>query len=117
VKVRFLADADLNKAIVTGVLRREPSVDFLTAHAAGLHRKTDREVLALAAVQKRVLVSHDAGTMPAHSRAFRKEGRQSAGLFLVAQSVDVGAAIEELLLVWLASEAQEWENRLEWLPF
>jgi hypothetical protein len=55
--------------------------------------------------------------MPAHFRAFRKEGRQSGGLFLVPQNVDVGAAIEELLLVWLASEAQEWENRLEWLPF
>jgi hypothetical protein len=27
VKVRFLADADLNRAIVSGVLRREPSVD------------------------------------------------------------------------------------------
>jgi hypothetical protein len=25
-KVRFLADADLNKAIVNGVLRREPSI-------------------------------------------------------------------------------------------
>jgi len=36
VKVRFLADADLNKAIVTGVLRCEPEIDFLTAHAAGL---------------------------------------------------------------------------------
>jgi hypothetical protein len=29
VKVRFLADADLNKAIVIGVLRQEPSLDFL----------------------------------------------------------------------------------------
>ena len=37
-KVRFLADADLNKAIVNGVLRREPSLNFLTAHAAGLRR-------------------------------------------------------------------------------
>ena len=36
VNVRFLADADLNKAIVSGVLRREPTVDFLTAQAAGL---------------------------------------------------------------------------------
>jgi hypothetical protein len=33
VKVRFLADADLSKAIVSGVLRREPSLDFLTAQA------------------------------------------------------------------------------------
>jgi hypothetical protein len=30
VKVRFLADTDLNKAIVSGVLRREPSIDFLS---------------------------------------------------------------------------------------
>ena len=33
-KVRFLADADLNEAIVIGVHRREPSLDFLSAHTA-----------------------------------------------------------------------------------
>jgi hypothetical protein len=38
VKVRFLADADLNKAIVSGILRREPSLDFLTAQVSGLRR-------------------------------------------------------------------------------
>jgi hypothetical protein len=46
VKVRFLADADLNKAIVTGILRREPLLDFLTAHAAGLRGMNDPEVLS-----------------------------------------------------------------------
>jgi len=64
----------------------------------------------------RVLVSHDVGTMPAHFRAFRDAGRNSSGVFLIPQSLDVGTAIEELLLMWLASEALEWENRLEWLP-
>ena len=71
-KLRFLADADLNKAIVTGALRREPSLDFLTAHAAGLRGMKDPEVLALAAKQRRVLVSHDAGTMPATSKSSPK---------------------------------------------
>jgi hypothetical protein len=116
VRVRFLADADLNKTIVSGVLRREPSVDFLTAQAAGLRHMKDPEVLALAAEQQRVLVSHDVGTMPAHFREFTKDGKRSAGLLLVPQNLDVGTAIEELLLVWLASEASQWENRLEWLP-
>jgi hypothetical protein len=116
VKVRFLADADLNKAIISGVLRREPSVDFLTAYVAGLRKMKDPEVLALAAEQHRVLVSHDVGTMPAHFREFRDAGKRSAGLFLIAQSLDVGTAIEQLLLIWLASEASDWENRLEWLP-
>ena len=66
---------------------------------------TDAEVLALAA-----------GTMPAQFRAFREAGKRSAGLFLIPQTVSVAAAIDSLLLVWLASDAPEWENRLEWLP-
>ena len=115
-RVRFLADADLNKTIVSGVLRRERSVDFLTAQAAGLRRMKDPEVLSLAAEQQRVLVSHDVGTMPAHFRELTKAGKRSAGLFLVPQSLFVATVIEDLLLVWLESEASEWENRLEWLP-
>jgi hypothetical protein len=35
------------------------SLDFLTAQAAGLRRMDDPKVLALAAGQQRVLVSHD----------------------------------------------------------
>lgn len=115
-KVRFLADADLKKAIVSGVLRREASIDFLSAHDAGLRGLGDSEVLGLAAAQQRVLVSHDIGTMPGHFRSFVNAGRQSPGLFLLLQSLDVGVAIEELVLVWLASDAAEWQNRIVWMP-
>lgn len=57
--IRYQADADLNQAIVTGVLRREPTIDFQTAFAAGLEGVKDLEVLAIAARQGRILVSHD----------------------------------------------------------
>jgi uncharacterized protein DUF5615 len=70
VKIRFLADADLNRAILSGMLRREPSLDFLSAQGAGLRGMNDAAVLALAAEQQRVLVSHDVGTIPAHFRVF-----------------------------------------------
>ncbi|QYO62309.1 DUF5615 family PIN-like protein [Leptolyngbya sp. 7M] len=62
--VRYQADADLNQMIVTGVLRREPAIDFQTAFAAGLEGVKDSEVLALAAQQGRILISHDRKTMP-----------------------------------------------------
>ena len=114
--VRYLADADFNKAILNGLLRREPSVDFQTALAADLGGKTDPDVLAIAAAGQRILVSHDVGTMPRHFRTFREAGRQSPGVFLVPQRFDIGSAIEELLLIWFASDAAEWENRLVWLP-
>ena len=74
---------------------------------------TDPEVLA---EQQRVLVSHDVGTMPAHFRAFRNDGKHSPGVVLVPQSLEVGTVVEEILLIWLTSEASEWEDRLEWLP-
>jgi hypothetical protein len=54
--------------------------------------------------------------MPTHFRAFRNAGKRSPGVFLVPQSLEIGAAIDELLVIWLASEAQEWEDRLIWLP-
>lgn len=49
VKIRFQADTDLNAEIVTGVLRREPEIDFQMAEEANLRGVPDQEVLALAA--------------------------------------------------------------------
>ena len=66
-KIRFQADADLNAEIVAGVLRREPSIDFQTADEANLRRFPDPEVLALAAQENRILVTHDGRTMPRRS--------------------------------------------------
>ena len=63
-KRRFQVDADLNEDIVKGVLRREPGIDFQTATSAGLRSLSDLEVLALAAEEGRILVSHDRKTMP-----------------------------------------------------
>ena len=64
--IRFLADADLNQDIVTGVREREPALDFMTATASNLEGRRDPEVLEFAASQGRILVSHDTSTMPVH---------------------------------------------------
>jgi hypothetical protein len=116
VKVRFQADADLNEDIVTGVLRREPRVDFQTATAAGLRLLSDLEVLTLAARDGRVLVSHDRRTMP---RAFAGfvTANVSPGLLIVSQKTDLLTAINQVLLVWAASEAGEWINQEFTIPF
>jgi hypothetical protein len=79
----------------------------------------DTEVLAMAAAQNRVLVSHDVDTMLGHMlghfRTFTTAGNESSGVFLVPQTLSIGTAIDELLLVWLASEGPEWMNLLVWL--
>jgi hypothetical protein len=74
-KVRFQADADLHQMIVTALVRREPGVDFQTATAAGLAGRRDPQVLECAAIECRVLVSHDQSTMPLHFAASSKTSK------------------------------------------
>lgn len=75
----------------------------------------DSEVLSIAADSERILVSHDRKTMPAHMARFL-ESRSSPGVILVSQDLDVGAAIEDLLIIWAATDAEEWRNRLGFVP-
>jgi hypothetical protein len=115
-KPRFQADNDLRSAIRTGVVRRKPAIDFQSARDARLDGVPDMEVLWRAADQGRILISHDENSIPGHFRAFLLAGYHSPGMFLIPQGVPIGTAIESILLVWIASDAGEWENRMIWLP-
>jgi hypothetical protein len=114
-KIRFQADADLNEILVKAVLRREPAIDFQTAHAARLAGLADRDVLDLAARSSRLLVTHDRKTMPGHFAEFIRK-RSSYGLLIVPQRLPVAQVVDELILIWLASEAEKWSNRIYSLP-
>ena len=114
-KVRLQADADLNAEIVAGALRREPRIDFQTADEANLRGVLDPDVLALASQENRILVTHDRRTMPRHFADFILH-HTSPGVFIIAQRVPVGVAIEELLLIWTASESEEWRNLIVEIP-
>lgn len=114
-KLRYQADADLNERIVTGVLRREPSIDFQTASQAGFWSLSDQEVLELSAQQGRVLVSHDRKTMPVHFARFL-ERQNSPGLLIVSQKADMGVVIDDLILLWVATEAEDWINQVCPIP-
>ena len=114
-KVRFIADYDFNGEIRDGLVRREPSIDFLSGFEAGLEGVPDPDVLEKAADEGRVLVTHDQRTMPYHFAEFIPR-RQSPGVFILPQRIEIGAAIDELLLIWSASDSDEWINLILYLP-
>lgn len=76
--IRFLADAGLHDAVVTGCIRREPAMDFLSAHDARLEGVSDSEVLAFATHQERILVTSDFRTMPRRLGAYLEANGQCA---------------------------------------
>ena len=114
--IRFLADADVNHTIVKGCRRQEPAMDFLSANEAKLEGSPDPDVLALAAEQDRILVTHDRQTMPWHFAEFLMSGRSCPGVFLVSQHAPIGEVIDALVLIWAASAAEEWKNRIVNIP-
>jgi len=114
-KIRFLGDANFNQKIVRGLLIREPAIDFELPEAVIPEKTRDPQVLDLAESLGRVLVSHDVSTMPL---SFQQcvEQRRCAGLILVPERLSIRDAIEELLLIWHASEAEEWVNLMLRVP-
>lgn len=88
---------------------------FQTAEEAGLTGLDDSAVLAIAAGEGRLLVSHDRQTMPWHFAQFIQQ-QTSPGVLIVSQHLPVSQAAEELLLIWFATEAEEWINQICTLP-
>jgi hypothetical protein len=113
---RFLADQDFNENILRGVLRLEPAVEFLTLRAVGLEAASDMEVLAYAAAENWLVVSHDVNTMSAAAHARLADGQPLNGLLPIHQLAPLGIVINNLVLIWSASTADEWVSQVCFLP-
>lgn len=101
---------------MTGSLRRQPKLDFRSAHEAGLEGIEDAGVLAIAAGDGRVLVTHDRKTMPTEFGQFITS-QTSSGVLILSQNLPIGEAIDGIILVWEASTAEEWINQIMTFPF
>ncbi|MEX2171949.1 MAG: hypothetical protein WD851_21695 [Pirellulales bacterium] len=53
--------------------------------------------------------------MPRHFAKFVAT-HTSSGVLIVSQSLPIGEVVEDLLLIHASTEAEEWTNRLGFLP-
>ncbi len=111
--VRFLADENQDKRAAKGLRRIQPAIDIITAAEAGILGMPDPDVLIFAAAEERVLVSFDMKTMPVHFGNHLAQNLHSAGVILLPQELSIGQIIEILHLVWQASTAEEWIDKIE----
>ena len=115
-RVRFLADHNLNEQIIDGALRREPTLELARVRDIGPSDMSDPDLLEWAAQRGFVIVSHDVNTMAGFAYERVEKGQQMAGLLLVSQFEPIGAVIESLLLISSASEDDEWQDTVAFLP-
>lgn len=116
-RIRFLADNDVVEAILSGMLRRVPAINICRVRDVGLSQVSDDEVLGFAALHRRVVISHDVNTMRAAAIRRVAATEPFAGLILVPQSSELSAVIDDLVFIDAVTEIEEWQSRIEYVPF
>lgn len=114
--MRLLADENFDNDIVRGVMRSNPDIDFVRAQEVGLSGAADPEVLAWAANENRVLLSHDVATITKYAYERIEAGLPMPGVFEVAQTASIKQIIDDILLLAECSLENEWQNQVRYLP-
>jgi hypothetical protein len=114
--MRFLADEDFNNDILRGLRRRDIPADVIRVQDTLAPGADDATVLAVAAADKRILLTHDLSTLVALAFVRVRAGEAMPGVIAVPQAMAVGAVIEQLVLIVECSQPAEWANQVRYLP-
>jgi hypothetical protein len=118
-KVRFLLDENLSKQIKLAVLRRDPAIDILCVGDgdAPTLGTLDPDILKYLQSSQRLLITDNRRSMPEHLENHWREGGHIWGLFWVRPKASIGVLAENIYVLWEASDAEEWLNKVDWIPF
>jgi len=114
--LRLAIDENLDNDILRGLRRRIPGLDATRVQDAGLSGEDDATVLAWAAAEGRVLLTHDVSTMTSFARERIERCLPMPGVFQVPTSLSIGLAIDDLVLIVECSLEDEWTHQVRHLP-
>jgi Domain of unknown function (DUF5615) len=112
----FAADENFNGTIVRELLRIKLEISIVRVQDAGLSGAADPDVLAWAAHQQRILLTHDVTTLADAAYQRIIAGLPMPGVFEISSTLSIGMALEELILVVECSTLGEWNGRVTYLP-
>lgn len=117
-QVRYLIDESVRLSVVAALRRAEPAIDVWRVGQSGMvsFGSPDIDLLAFCEQQQRILVSLDRASMPVHVAAHQADGGHIAGVLLVTRRCSLRQLLDDLILIWTATEAEEWRDSIHYLP-
>jgi predicted nuclease of predicted toxin-antitoxin system len=112
----LFSDENFNCDIVRGLFLHQLNLDLIRVQDVGLREVDDPAILAWAAINERILLTHDRATMPDFAYVRLVAGEPMAGIFVVNDRMPIRQAIDELLLLIDCSEQIEWKGVVLYLP-
>jgi hypothetical protein len=110
------ADENFNGDAVAELLRRHPGLSIVRVQDGPLRAAPDLDVLAWAAGEGRVLLTHDQATMVAFAFERIAAGLPCPGLVVAPQRMSVAALVEDVEVLLLAGTPAEFQDRVTHLP-
>lgn len=116
--IRYLIDENVDPIYQTQILRREPELVVWAVGDEGTPPKStlDPDILIWCEEHGFVLVTNNRTSMPPHLTDHLAQGHHVPGIFILNPNMNVGAMIDELILIAKASEDNEYQDSIRYLP-
>lgn len=117
-KPRFLLDENVDLAVQRQLRRLELGLEVLSVgdSEAPPLRASDAAILTWIEQNNYILVSWDKRTLPGHFADHLRVGGHVPGILLIRRGTSLGQIIRLLCSVWAVSEAEEYYDRLVYIP-
>jgi predicted nuclease of predicted toxin-antitoxin system len=114
--LRLLADENFNGRILRALLRQIPDLDVVRAQDTPLCGADDPTLLQFAADEDRILLTHDVETLVGYAWDRVRSGLPMSGVIVTLTDRPIGQVIGDLEILLLASQPEELEAQIRFLP-
>ena len=114
--LRFLCDENLDHRILRGLKLRRPDVECMIAQQTEMAGSGDAQLLAWAAEQARVVLTHDLKTIPKHAYTRIVAGQEMPGVIAIPKELAIGSVIDDLVTIMDHFGVEDLENAVLYLP-
>ena len=115
--LRLVSDENFDNVLVRRLLRKFPDLNLVRVQDVGLRQSDDETILEWAAIEQRILLTHDLNTLPGFAYNRINQNLPMPGIFAIPTDANPNEVFNSLLLILNCSEADEWENQVVFLPF
>jgi hypothetical protein len=117
-KIRYLLDENISRTVRNQLLFHEPTMDVACVgdENAPPYGAPDSTILEWIEQTGYILVSRNRRTMPIHLKEHLTQNKHIPGMLLLKKRMSMGELIEELQIIWHASEPEEYHDHIRYLP-
>ena len=114
---KFLADENFDGNAFREIKRLFITLEFIRVQDLQLQGAEDELILEWAAVRGYVLLTHDVSTMTIYAYDRMSQELPFPGMVVVRRHSSIGRMVRELEIRIACTREDEWENRIEFVPF